>query len=163
APLVYPAARAMSSRLAGVKPFSANTSSAASSRSARVRSRRRSLVHCSTMRSFCHGFYIPIGCADTEWYLRRDGRNPAMSELPSKKASTVTESLGGTATLGGDVASQVKPVKIWAAIGGALLLLQLYVWIRWITGPYFTRVPAGPSDPPTYMKVMLTANAVVMC
>ena len=30
------------------------------------------------------------------------------------------------------------------------------MWIRWITGPYFERVPAGPTDPPMYMKVMLT-------
>ena len=36
------------------------------------------------------------------------------------------------------------------------------MWIRWITGPYFERVPAGPSDPPLYMKIPLIANAVVL-
>ncbi len=54
-------------------------------------------------------------------------------------------------------------VKVWAAAGGLLLALQLYVWIRWVSGPYFVRVPAGPSDPPTYMKAILTTNAVLMC
>jgi hypothetical protein len=86
-----------------------------------------------------------------------------VSDLSNKKASTVTEPLGGVATLGGDARSAVKPVTIWATVGGALLLLQVYVWIRWISGPYFERVPGGPTDPPMYMKVMLTANAVVMC
>jgi len=86
-----------------------------------------------------------------------------VSDLSNKKASTVTEPLGGVATLGGDARSGVKPVTIWATVGGALLLLQVYVWIRWISGPYFERVPGGPTDPPMYMKVMLTANAVGMC
>jgi hypothetical protein len=85
-----------------------------------------------------------------------------MSDLSDKKAPTVTESLGGATALGADVQSNVKPVQIWAAVGGAILVLQLYVWIRWITGPYFERVPSGPSDPPMYMKVVLTANWVVL-
>ena len=85
-----------------------------------------------------------------------------MSELSDKKA-TVTESLGGAATLGGDVQAKVKPVTIWATLGGAILVFQIYVWIRWITGPYFTEVPSGPDDPPMYMKAFLTMNAVVVC
>ncbi len=85
------------------------------------------------------------------------------SELSDKKnAPTVTEPLGGAAVLGSEVQSTVKPVTIWATVGGALLVLQLYVWIRWITGPYFERVPAGPSDPPMYMKIPLMANAIVL-
>ena len=65
-----------------------------------------------------------------------------------KNAPTVTESLGGSAGLGPGPA-KVKPVRIWATLGGAILAFQLYVWIRWITGPNFERVPAGASDPPT--------------
>ena len=80
----------------------------------------------------------------------------------SKNVPTVTESLGGAAALGADVQPKVKPVQIWAFVGGAVLVLQLYVWIRWITGPYFERVPAGPSDPPMFMKVPLMANAIVL-
>lgn len=77
-------------------------------------------------------------------------------------APIVTESLGAAAELSAQVQSRVKPVQIWAAIGGGLLVLQLYVWTRWITGPYFQRVPSGPSDPPMYMKVPLMVNAIVL-
>ena len=80
----------------------------------------------------------------------------------SKNVPTVTESLGGAAALGADVQPKVKPVQIWAFVGGAVLVLQLYVWVRWITGPYFERVPAGPSDPPMFMKVPLMTNAIVL-
>ncbi len=85
------------------------------------------------------------------------------SELSDQnKAAPVTESLGGAAALGAEVQTKVKPVQIWAAVGGAILVLQLYVWIRWITGPYFERVPTGPNDPPMYMKIPLMANALVL-
>jgi len=87
-----------------------------------------------------------------------------MTELSDKlTAPSVTEPLGGAAELGAQVQSKVKPVQVWAAIGGALLVLQVYVWIRWITGPYFQRVPSGPSDPPMYMKAFLTMNGALMC
>lgn len=82
-----------------------------------------------------------------------------MSDLSSKSKS---EPLGGTAAIGAEVQPTVKPVQIWAVVGGALLALQLYVWISWITGPYFERVPAGIHEPPLYMKIPLIANAVVL-
>ena len=41
--------------------------------------------------------------------------------------------------------------------------MQLYVWTKWVTGPYFVRVPPGPSDPPTWMKIVLvTWTSVIM-
>ena len=83
--------------------------------------------------------------------------------MSEKKASSVIEPLDGTAELGAQADKKVRPIQIWAGIGGALLVLQLYVWIRWITGPYFQRVPAGPTDPPMYMKAFLTMNSVVVC
>ncbi len=59
--------------------------------------------------------------------------------------------------------SSFKPVQAWALVGGAVLAVQLWVWAKWITGPYFVRVPAGPSDPPTWMKVVLvTWTSVIM-
>ncbi|WP_280382876.1 spirocyclase AveC family protein [Nocardia wallacei] len=73
----------------------------------------------------------------------------------SKSAHLVTEPVGDVASLGSQVQSKSKPVRIWAVLGGLILAFQLYVWIRWITGPYFERVPAGPSDPPTAMKTIL--------
>ncbi len=67
-----------------------------------------------------------------------------------KGASAVTEPPGRAIQPGAGArpavqpVRTVKPVQIWAAIGGALLVLELYVWIRWVSGPYFQRVPAGP-------------------
>src|SRR4029453_13294545 len=56
-----------------------------------------------------------------------------------------------------------RPVVAWAYVGGATLAAQLFVWAKWITGPYFVRVPAGPSDPPTWMKIVLvTWTSVIM-
>jgi hypothetical protein len=87
-----------------------------------------------------------------------------MTELSNKKsAPVVTESLGKVAGLGTQPEATAKPVRMWAIAGGAILAFQLYVWIRWMTGPYFKRVPAGPSDPPTLMKVvLLTWTAVIV-
>ncbi|KAA0111780.1 spirocyclase AveC family protein [Mycolicibacterium sp. P1-5] len=83
-----------------------------------------------------------------------------MSDLSrSKRAATVVEAAPATF----ERRSSNAAVKVWAAVGGVLLVLQLYVWIRWVTGPYFVRVPAGPSDPPVYMKIFLTANGALMC
>jgi hypothetical protein len=86
-----------------------------------------------------------------------------MTELSSSKsAPVVTESLGDVASLGTKAAPKSKPVRIWAIAGGAILAFQLYVWIRWIAGPNFERVPPGPSDPPTFMKAILfTWTAVI--
>ena len=85
-----------------------------------------------------------------------------MSDLSDKKPA-VTESATKVADLGSSTQAPSKAVQIWAVIGGAILILQLYVWIRWITGPYFERVPGGPSDPPLYMKIPLILNMVVVC
>src|SRR5262245_5405754 len=59
--------------------------------------------------------------------------------------------------------TSIMPVQAWAYAGGAILAVQLYVWMKWVTGPYFVRVPAGPSDPPTWMKIVLvTWTGVIM-
>jgi hypothetical protein len=79
-----------------------------------------------------------------------------------KNAPTVTEPLGGAATLGSQIQPKATAVKIWAVFGGAVLAFQLYVWIRWIFGPNFERVPAGVSDPPTLMKAILATWTVVI-
>ena len=61
-----------------------------------------------------------------------------MSDLSDRKSAS-TMSLGAT-ELGAQAQSKVKPVQVWAAVGGAVLAFQMYVWIRWITGPFFERV-----------------------
>jgi hypothetical protein len=53
------------------------------------------------------------------------------------------------------------PVNIWAFIGALIIAFEAWVLLRWVTGPYFMRVPAGPSDPPTLMKVFLVGWQVV--
>lgn len=53
------------------------------------------------------------------------------------------------------------PVVIAAALGAALLCFELYLLLAWITGPNFQEVTAGPSDPPTWMKVAIRAAEVV--
>lgn len=80
-----------------------------------------------------------------------------------KGGSPVTEALGKAHKFDASALPSSKTVRVWAAVGGAVLLLQLYVWIRWVSGPYFARVPGGPSDPPLYMKIPLTINMVVVC
>ncbi|WP_194827905.1 spirocyclase AveC family protein [Nocardia sp. XZ_19_231] len=79
-----------------------------------------------------------------------------MSELSDKKTFEVTEPIDTTTTLGAGTRQPTRAVYIWAIIGSLLLALQVYVWIRWITGPYFERVPTGASDPPMLMKTILT-------
>jgi hypothetical protein len=49
------------------------------------------------------------------------------------------------------------PVNLWAFAGALIMAFEAWVLIRWVTGPYFTRVPSGPSVPPTWMKVSLIA------
>src|SRR3954453_13885010 len=56
----------------------------------------------------------------------------------------------------------ITPVKWWAAFGALWLAFMAYVLISWVTGPFFERVPVGPSDPPTYMKVFLMFLQVTM-
>lgn len=57
--------------------------------------------------------------------------------------------------------NRTPPVKIWAAIGAALLAFMAYVLIDWVSGPYFETVPDGPSNPPTWMAIELVAWQVV--
>ena len=87
-----------------------------------------------------------------------------MTELSNRKSGPhITESLGKAASLGAQTQSPIKPIRIWACIGGAILAFQLYVWISWIAGPNFERVPTGQSDPPMYMKaILMTWTGVIV-
>ena len=70
-------------------------------------------------------------------------------------AARVTESLGAVPSLGARAQSKIQPVQLWAIAGGLILAFQLFVWIKWVTGPYFVEVPTGPSEPPIEMKIAL--------
>jgi len=43
------------------------------------------------------------------------------------------------------------PIKVMAFFGALTLGFIAYVWIRWITGPYFKRVEPGPTHAPGWM------------
>lgn len=59
-------------------------------------------------------------------------------------------------------ARKTAPVKVWAAVGAVILAFEAYVLTKWITGPYLTGVPVGPSDPPTWMKVAIRSVEIAM-
>ena len=46
---------------------------------------------------------------------------------------------------------RLNPVKAWAVVGGAFLLLQFYVYGAWVLYD-FERTPNGPTPAPSYMK-----------
>ncbi|WP_280464082.1 spirocyclase AveC family protein [Nocardia carnea] len=79
-----------------------------------------------------------------------------MSELSNEKTPEITETLGDAKTLSAPKRQVNKGIYIWATVGGLILALQVYVWTRWMTGPYFERVPTGPNDPPLLMKTILS-------
>ena len=43
-------------------------------------------------------------------------------------------------------------ITVWASLGGLILAFEAYVLIRWVSGPYFKRVPAGPTAEPGWMR-----------
>lgn len=49
--------------------------------------------------------------------------------------------------------TQRAAVQWWAYVGVVFLIFWAYVLIRWVTGPYFQHVSAGPDTPPLYMKI----------
>lgn len=69
---------------------------------------------------------------------------------------------GGRRADPADEPRRSRPVLWWAAFGAFWLTFMAFVLIRWISGPYFQRVPVGPSDPPMYMKVFLMTLQVTM-
>ena len=50
---------------------------------------------------------------------------------------------------------QTSPVKVLAVLGGILLAGELYLILRWASGPYFASVPTGPDVPPLWMRTTL--------
>jgi Spirocyclase AveC-like len=53
-------------------------------------------------------------------------------------------------------AKATMPVQVWATIGGLALAFILVIWAKWITGPFFESVPAGPSHQPGWMDTLQT-------
>src|SRR5260221_14275255 len=76
----------------------------------------------------------------------------------------VTESrpLGrGFAPVTEDVAvTKTQPIVLWGLLGAFVLAFIVFVWGKWITGPYFQRVGPGPTPVPGWMKTELAAQEV---
>ena len=43
-------------------------------------------------------------------------------------------------------------VYLAAGIGAMLFVFEMYILLKWVSGPNFVTVPYGPSEPPTWMK-----------
>src|SRR5438270_14041929 len=72
--------------------------------------------------------------------------------------TTTTAPPVSSAGLGAEVQQKRNlPVNFWAFFGAAIVLFEVWVLFRWVTGPFFKRVPTGPSNPPGWMKAILTA------
>ncbi len=52
------------------------------------------------------------------------------------------------------------PVRVWAVCGVLIAAFEIYVLAKWVTGPYFKSVPAGPTPVPEAMKVGITAITI---
>ena len=50
----------------------------------------------------------------------------------------------------------VPPVKAWALLGAAVLVLQVYVYGSWLTDGTARRTPVGDTPLPTWMKIVLS-------
>jgi Spirocyclase AveC-like len=79
----------------------------------------------------------------------------AMSVLRVPRDATTTPRIEKTA-------EPVTPIKAWACIGALITAFILYVWIRWLAGPFATPVDKGPSLLPAWMSVDLVVSQVVV-
>ena len=93
---------------------------------------------------YSHSKCVSVICMTTEGLAR-----------PNAGASAVKTPIpGGSRPVD---SARTPPIK-YSAIGGLLVvLLMVYVWGKWITGPNFKRVPAGPTPAPDWMIDALRA------
>jgi hypothetical protein len=81
--------------------------------------------------------------------------------------ATTTTSPAGDAISGGRPGApahahkQTPPAVWWALIGGLFLAFEIYVMVKWVTGPYFHTVPSGPTVVPNWMKAILISWQVI--
>jgi hypothetical protein len=59
------------------------------------------------------------------------------------------------------VSRALLPINVWAGVGALAVAFIAFVLIRWVTGPYFEHVAAGPDSAPTFMTVNLIVWQVV--
>jgi hypothetical protein len=57
-------------------------------------------------------------------------------------------------------ATRRTPLYYFASIGAVLAFIEVYLLVRWVSGPNFKAVPYGPSEPPTWMKIFVNVSEV---
>jgi hypothetical protein len=55
-----------------------------------------------------------------------------------------------------------RPVLLWASAGALVLAFQVYVLLRWITGPNFKRTDPGPLETATGREILLVALQIAV-
>jgi hypothetical protein len=56
---------------------------------------------------------------------------------------------------------KTRPVKFFALIGCLIWAFQIYILLKWVTGPFFHEVKPGRNSPPTEMKVAIITYLVI--
>jgi hypothetical protein len=80
--------------------------------------------------------------------------------------ATVAPTPTATAPAGRPVAPETtsrttRPVKFFALIGCLIWAFQVYILLKWVTGPFFHQVNPGRNSPPTEMKDAIVIYLVV--
>ena len=58
-------------------------------------------------------------------------------------------------------ARTTRPVKFWALVGGLIWSYQIYILLKWVTGPFFHEVKPGPTPLPGAMKIAIVTYLVI--
>src|SRR6516165_9293232 len=79
-----------------------------------------------------------------------------MAATSSRERLGMTQAeLAALSSTGPAVERKTTPPIKWWALGGALVLaFEVFVLARWVTGPYFKSVPAGPTAEPEWMRTV---------
>jgi hypothetical protein len=84
-------------------------------------------------------------------------RPMSVSERPAAPALGAPHAVPPTPAFGA-----IRPVRWWAGLGAAVLVVQAAILVRWITGPFFHHVESGPTPLPDWMKVAMVAIQVIL-
>src|ERR1700758_653700 len=80
----------------------------------------------------------------------------AIAERSRVPSAAPARSLAPEAT-----ARTTRPVKFWALVGGLIWCLQIYILMKWVTGPFFHQVQPGPLRVPSAMKIAIVTYLVI--
>jgi Spirocyclase AveC-like len=100
---------------------------------------------------------VPYGNAESALPdMSRARRGPTLNTVATKQPATPSYRPEWA------VSRPVPAVWWWAAVGVVALAIEAYIWVKWLTGPNFARVPTGPDQPPAWMRSALTGIQVLV-